>query len=92
MVREASSLCSEFANNVSRVFLIEGMFTVLLSGIAFFSIVPLPEDSKFLTSDEKSLLLKRLEEDNIAPTDEDRTPLTLKQVLKVMTHWKVVLP
>ena len=70
----------------------EGLITILLSIIAFFLVVPLPENANFLTPDEKTLLLKRIEADNESSTDEDKAPLTLKQVVKVMTHWKIVLP
>jgi hypothetical protein len=78
--------------NIFRVFLIEGIFTVLLAIASFFLIVSLPEHSTFLKPEEKTLLLKRLAEDDASNTDEQKTPLTIKEVFKTMTHWKVVLP
>jgi hypothetical protein len=78
--------------NLFRVFLIEGIFTVLLAIASFFLIVPLPEDSTFLKPDEKTILLKRLAEDDASNTDEEKTPLTIKDIFKTMTHWKIVLP
>ncbi|PMD51012.1 MFS general substrate transporter [Hyaloscypha bicolor E] len=74
------------------VFIIEGLFTILLAITSFFLIVPLPEDVTFLTPSEKTLLLKRLEGDHLTATSEDKTPLTLSQIIKIMTHWKIVLP
>jgi hypothetical protein len=78
--------------NIFRVFLIEGIFTVLLAIASFFLIVPLPEHSTFLKPEEKTLLLKRLAEDDASNTNGDKTPLTLMDIFKTMTHWKIVLP
>jgi hypothetical protein len=75
-----------------RVFLIEGLFTVLLAIASFFLIVPLPEHSTFLKPEEKTLLLKRLAEDDASNTNEQKTPLTITDIFKTMTHWKIVLP
>jgi hypothetical protein len=75
-----------------RVFIIEGLFTILLAIASFFLIVPLPENVTFLTPSEKIILLKRLEGDHLTAASEDKTPLTLSQAIKTMTHWKVVLP
>ncbi|KAE9367184.1 vitamin H transporter [Stipitochalara longipes BDJ] len=73
------------------VFVIEGLFTILLALTSFFLLVPLPENATFLSSSEKSLLLARLSEDN-PTTSKDNTPLTFIEIFKTMTHWKVVLP
>jgi hypothetical protein len=78
--------------NMFRVFLLEGLFTVLFAIASFFLIVPLPEHSTFLKPEEKTLLLKRLAEDDASNTDGDKTPLSIKDILKTMTHWKIVLP
>ncbi len=78
--------------NMFRVFLIEGLFTVLLAIASFFLIVPLPEHSTFLKPEEKSLLLKRLAEDDASNTNEEKTPLTITDIFKTMTHWKIVFP
>lgn len=50
----------------SRIFLIEGVITIALAIIAYLSIVPLPEDAKFLTAEEKSFVLWRLQSDDIS--------------------------
>ena len=84
-------ISQHYADN-PRVFIIEGLFTILLAITSFFLIAPLPENVTFLTPSEKTLLLKRLEGDQLTATSEDKTPLTLSQIIKTMTHWKIVLP
>jgi hypothetical protein len=87
-----SPIVSQHYADNPRVFIIEGLFTILLAITSFFLIVPLPENVTFLTPSEKTLLLKRLEGDQLTATSEDKTPLTLSQIIKTMTHWKIVLP
>jgi len=70
----------------------EGIITIILSLLAYLFIVPLPESATFLTSDEKAFVLKRLQSDDSTTGPEiDSSPLTLKQVLKIATSWKVLL-
>ncbi|KAF4635414.1 hypothetical protein G7Y89_g2683 [Cudoniella acicularis] len=45
------------------IFIMEGLATIAFSFIAKILIVDWPEDAKFLTSEEKALLKKRLDED-----------------------------
>lgn len=45
------------------IFVIEGLATVVAAGASSFFIVDWPETSKFLTSEERELLLRRLKED-----------------------------
>lgn len=70
----------------------EGLFTILQILTSFFLISPLPEHETFLSPDEKALLLKRLEEDILIRSSEDKTPLTFTEIVKTMTPWKVILP
>jgi hypothetical protein len=70
----------------------EGIITLCLCFLAFFFVVPLPENAAFLTHDEKAFLLKRLRlDDSEGDVEGDVTPLTLSQVFKIASHWKVVL-
>lgn len=46
-----------------RIFILEGCATVLVAMIAYFIIVPFPEDCNFLSPEEKRILLARLEAD-----------------------------
>jgi len=70
----------------------EGLVTLILSTAAFFFVVPLPENATFLTSDEKTFLLKGLEQDAKENSAEsDSTPLGLREVVRIASNWKVVL-
>jgi len=70
----------------------EGIITIILSLLAYIFIVPLPESATFLTSDEKSFVLKRLQSDDSTTVPEnDASPLNFKQVLRIATSWKVLL-
>lgn len=62
MVRHPYTRCfSKFwLMAIDRIFIIEGLLTIIAASVAFWVIAPWPEDAKFLTTDEKALLLKRL--------------------------------
>lgn len=64
----------------------EAIITLVVSVIGFFIIVPFPEDAKFLTADEKALLMARLEEDGGSVRDDE---ITLKRVLSMIADWKI---
>lgn len=64
----------------------EAIITLVVSTIGFFIIVPFPEDAKFLTAEEKALLLARLEEDG-GSVRHDR--ITLGRVLPMIADWKI---
>lgn len=46
------------------IFILEGAFTVLCSFIAFCVLPDWPEQAKFLTNDERTVLLRKLAYDN----------------------------
>lgn len=71
---------------VLRIFIIEGLITIVVSFISTFFIVPFPQDSTFLSHADKALLLARLKEDGSeAPID----PLTPSRVLSFLGDWKI---
>jgi hypothetical protein len=71
---------------------LEGILTLILGVLAFFLVVPLPEDTKFLDPDEKAYLIDRLEQDESqVGADADTSPLTFWEVMNIASHWKVVL-
>jgi hypothetical protein len=75
-----------------RIFIMEGLVTLILSIAAFFLLVPLPENATFLTPDEKAFLLKKLEQDvKENSAESDTTPLGLREVVRIASNWKVVL-
>jgi hypothetical protein len=70
----------------------EGLVTLILSIAAFFLLVPLPENATFLTPDEKAFLLERLEQDVKGNSAEpDTTPLRFREVVRIVSNWKVLL-
>lgn len=68
------------------IFIMEAIITLIVSTIGFFFIVPFPEDAKFLTAEEKTLLLARLEEDG-GSVRHDR--ITFSRVLPMIADWKI---
>ncbi|CAO3630814.1 unnamed protein product [Mucor hiemalis] len=75
------------------LFLIEGIPTVLVAGIAFFYLPESPSTWSIFTEEERVLAVTRLNEDG----HQDHTHMTLgdldasnkKQALKALTDWKV---
>lgn len=49
--------------HLDRIFILEGLFTVLVGAVSKWWIVDWPETAKFLNDDERRLLLARLETD-----------------------------
>ena len=64
----------------------EAIITLCVSIIGFFTIVPFPEDAKFLTEDEKALLLRRIEEDGGSVRHDE---INLQRVLSMIADWKI---
>lgn len=70
------------------VFLLEGIGTVFLAILSYFVIPDWPEDAKFLTRDEKRLLISRLAEDT-GPAQMNT--LDRKAARRVFTDLKILL-
>ncbi len=71
-----------------RIFIIEGLVTIVISVAARFIIADWPDDARFLSSEEKTRLLKRLEGDahrGVAKMDRFDRPALKRIVL----DWKV---
>lgn len=74
------------------IFIMEGIITLCLCFLAFFFVVPLPENALFLSHDERAFLLKRLKlDESDGGAEADMEHLTLSRIFKVASHWKVVL-
>jgi hypothetical protein len=70
----------------SWIFIIEGLITVVASTLSFWIIVDFPENAKFLTEAERTVIIRRLQEDNqFSATGE---PLKWKNILASLTDWK----
>lgn len=64
----------------------EAIITLCVSVIGFFIIVPFPEDAKFLTEEEKALLIRRIEEDGGSVRHDE---INLQRVLSMIADWKI---
>ncbi|KDR78098.1 hypothetical protein GALMADRAFT_119009 [Galerina marginata CBS 339.88] len=71
------------------IFILEGLFSVVIGVIAFFLVPATPRHSKFLSDVQKDLIMNRLEKERpfVNPLDDFR----IKHVLKAFTSPHVVL-
>lgn len=73
----------------SWIFFLEGGFTAIAALAAFFWLPPFPEESKFLSKEEKEWLLRRLRQDTAGgPLDQK---MGLKGSIKALADWKVMI-
>ncbi|KAK0249845.1 High-affinity nicotinic acid transporter [Friedmanniomyces endolithicus] len=70
------------------IFILEGCLTVAFSFVVFFALPDFPEESKWLTSEEKSYVSARLRVDQGRSALERR--ITAKDVGRVLMDYKVV--
>lgn len=69
-----------------RIFIIEGLITVVVAFVAYFLIAPWPEEAKFLKPHEKDMMLRRLAKDRgLGKMDM----LTLANFVSTLTDWKI---
>ena len=71
-----------------RIFIIEGLFTAIFALLGKFFIVDWPETAKFLTEDEKKLLIARLSAD---VADAKMNRLDKPAYKRIFTDWKMYL-
>ncbi|KAF8883333.1 MFS general substrate transporter [Gymnopilus junonius] len=66
------------------IFILEGLFTVLIGILGFFVLPSTPRDSKFLTDEQKELIMERLERDRpyMKPVDV----FSFKEVFRSSLH------
>ncbi|PPQ69365.1 hypothetical protein CVT26_002520 [Gymnopilus dilepis] len=71
------------------IFILEGLFTVVMGIIGFFVLPSTPRDSKFLTHEEKELIMERLERDRpyMKPVDS----FSFKEVLRSLASPHVLM-
>lgn len=68
------------------IFIVEGVITIAAGVCGKYFIVDWPETAKFLNSEERNLLLRRLRED-VAEAKMDR--FDTKSKLRVFSDWKI---
>lgn len=71
-----------------RIFIIEGIATVAVSAVAFFVIPDWPEQTKFLTAEEKTLLAQRLANDGHAG-EATMDTLNKSALKRIFGDWKI---
>lgn len=72
--------CENLSLISSRIFLIEGVITIFLAILAYLFVVPLPEQAAFLSAEEKTFLLSRLQLDDDESGECSLIPTCLKGV------------
>ena len=75
------------------IFIIEGMVTVVVAVVAFFSVWDFPETANFLSLEERSFVAWRLKFDTTSTDAEERVPQNEKQswaeAKKAFLDWQV---
>lgn len=85
-VEERYSYTKVRTNRFSRIFIIEGLATVVIGIAAKWMVVDWPETAKFLTPDERKLLLARLREE-AGEARMDR--LDKRAAKRAFSDWKI---
>ena len=69
-----------------RIFIIEGCLTIFISIVCFPFIPPFPENCKFLSPEEKALMLARVAADGGHVSDDE---ISFKKTLGYLKDWKI---
>ena len=67
------------------IFILEGIFTILVGIASYFLISDFPEDARWLTEDEREFIIAR------AATNETKTQITIGSVLPFFADLKNLL-
>ncbi|KAF9564921.1 MFS general substrate transporter [Agrocybe pediades] len=70
------------------IFILQGLFTVVMGVVGFFVIPSSPRESKYLTEEEKDFIMERLERDR--PYVQPDEKFSLKEVLRSFTSPHVI--
>ncbi|KAL5119256.1 hypothetical protein ACEQ8H_002743 [Pleosporales sp. CAS-2024a] len=68
------------------IFIIEGCITIFVSICCFPIVPPFPKDCKFLTPEEKTLMLARIQADGNQVSEEN---ITISEALYYLKDWKI---
>jgi hypothetical protein len=68
------------------IFILEGLATVVAGAMSFWIIVDFPDDAKFLTVAERTVVIRRLQGDNQFSAGGER--LKWKYIKASLTDWK----
>jgi sugar phosphate permease len=67
------------------IFIIEGLATFIIACFAYWAMYDYPDSAKFLTTEEKQVVVNRLEEDRSVLSDEFKTPF----IWDALKDWKI---
>ena len=71
------------------IFILEGLLTCVLSFVASFTVTDFPEDAKWLSENERSIVLSRLANDQGRSGLEEK--FRLRDLFLIVKDWKVFL-
>ncbi|MCJ1452406.1 hypothetical protein MMC28_002749 [Mycoblastus sanguinarius] len=72
------------------IFILEGTLTCLIALAAYFLIPDFPDQTKWLSEEERAYIKSRLRADQNA-TGEEESPVVLRDILEVLKDYKVTL-
>ena len=70
----------------NRIFIIEGCATIIVSIVCWPFVPPFPEQCKFLSPEDKALMLARIQADGGHVTDDE---ISFKKALYFLKDWKI---
>ena len=68
------------------IFILEGLITVVAGALSFFIIQDFPDSAKFLTEEERTVVIGRLQEDDQFSAAGEK--LKLKYIWQSLVDWK----
>ena len=71
------------------IFILEGLMTVVIAVVSFFTVSDFPELAKWLSDDERKLVVQRLAADQGASGIEEK--IQFKELVLVFRDWKIFL-
>lgn len=71
------------------IFILEGLVTVVAGFLSFWIIQDFPDNAKFLTDTERTVVIRRLQSDNQHSAAGEK--LEMKNILQSLSDWKTYL-
>ena len=68
------------------IFILEGLITVVAGALSFFILQDFPDSAKFLTEEERTVVIRRLQEDDQFSAAGEK--LKLKYIWQSLVDWK----
>jgi hypothetical protein len=68
------------------IFIVEGLITVVVAAVSKYLVVDWPHEAKFLTEEERDLVLRRLDEDQ---SEARMNHWDGKAARRILSDWKI---